>query len=652
MTWPDASDVARALGGEQKAGGGWTAQCPCHEDKNPSLSISNGKDGKLLVKCRAGCEQSDVIAKLKEMGLWYAKEPNRPWEKREPPTPAKPSEDGEQEWLPVAPVPDKATKPDFAKLCGSKPSAVYNYRDEEGRLLSYQCRVESDDGSKRFVPISFYADGQWRARGLTTPRPIYGLDRLAARIDAPVLVVEGEKAADAAAKLLPSHVCITWPNGAQAVANADWTPLRDRDVVVWPDADEPGRKAAEAVAEAAQKAGSRSVRIVEVSDALPKGWDLADEAPEELDVEALIAAARPFDRSLARFVHTAAEIRKMKIDPRDSIVEPFLTTSSLTMIYSKRGIGKTWLGLTLGLAIARGDKFLAYKVPSPRNVLSVDGEMPLGDLQQRLRLMKGGDAEDFMLLPSELLFQKDRPLNINNPEDQQRIEQMLTQLDRNGRKPSVIIFDNLSSLGGGVDENDNTALDALLQWLVKLRHQGYAVVLIHHAGKSGDQRGASRREDLLDTSIKLTEVSSDEMPDQPGATFDMEFTKVRGPKPSPNKLRIALRPADDGSLVFQFWETRSPTPALLTLREIYAGRCDEFGMPAGIYRQQKDLAASRGMNKSTISKHVKELRMQEFVDESHSVGLRVTIKGVAALRVAFPTLPKQGYVVEDEDLPF
>jgi putative DNA primase/helicase len=66
-----AETIARALGG-RKAGQGWIAHCPAHDDRQPSLSIRD-VDGKVLVRCHAGCDQRDVIAALKERGLWDGK---------------------------------------------------------------------------------------------------------------------------------------------------------------------------------------------------------------------------------------------------------------------------------------------------------------------------------------------------------------------------------------------------------------------------------------------------------------------------------------------------------------------------------------------------------------------------------------------------
>jgi putative DNA primase/helicase len=70
-----AETVARALGGKRQ-GDGWTARCPAHDDRAPSLSIGAADNGKLLVHCHAGCEQSEVVAALRARGLWI--EPSRP----------------------------------------------------------------------------------------------------------------------------------------------------------------------------------------------------------------------------------------------------------------------------------------------------------------------------------------------------------------------------------------------------------------------------------------------------------------------------------------------------------------------------------------------------------------------------------------------
>ena len=65
----NAETIAKALGG-RKAGGAWMACCPAHEDREPSLSITDAKGGKVLVRCHAGCDQRQVIAALRSRGAW------------------------------------------------------------------------------------------------------------------------------------------------------------------------------------------------------------------------------------------------------------------------------------------------------------------------------------------------------------------------------------------------------------------------------------------------------------------------------------------------------------------------------------------------------------------------------------------------------
>jgi putative DNA primase/helicase len=65
----DAAEIGAALGG-RKSGRGWSACCPAHDDRTPSLSIQDSDDGRVLVHCHAGCDQAQVIAVLKACGLW------------------------------------------------------------------------------------------------------------------------------------------------------------------------------------------------------------------------------------------------------------------------------------------------------------------------------------------------------------------------------------------------------------------------------------------------------------------------------------------------------------------------------------------------------------------------------------------------------
>ncbi|MBN2872180.1 MAG: DUF3987 domain-containing protein, partial [Halothiobacillaceae bacterium] len=179
----------------------------------------------------------------------------------------------------TAPKPMK-TRPTRHPALG-EPSMTWEYRGADGALMAVICRFETDTG-KEFRPLTPTPDG-WYWRAPPEPRPLYGLDRLAARPEAPVLLTEGEKAADAAGILMPDSVTVASMNGARSPGKTDWTPLQGRRLLIWPDADGPGADYASTAARLALEAGAQSVAILDLSSLaadLPEGYD-ADDALHE-----------------------------------------------------------------------------------------------------------------------------------------------------------------------------------------------------------------------------------------------------------------------------------------------------------------------------------------------------------------------------------
>lgn len=181
---------------------------------------------------------------------------------------------------------------------GLKGSTYWTYRDANGAVIGYVVRFNFEDGKKDTIPMRFI-DGQWTWKGWTKeePKPIYGLELLKRRPNAPLLIVEGEKACDAARIKFPSHVAISWQSGSKSVRRVDWQPVIDHilanagtegfDVLMWGDADEAGVKARQYLITLLPG----EPKAVDVTS-LPKGWDLADEAPEGVDILALFDAAK------------------------------------------------------------------------------------------------------------------------------------------------------------------------------------------------------------------------------------------------------------------------------------------------------------------------------------------------------------------------
>ncbi len=213
---------------------------------------------------------------------------------------------GSADLLTMQPCPD--LQPSFASFTfkgQTTPTHIWVYRDAGGAPLVTVARTDGvgPDGqpTKDVRPWTFgrrvWTDTKgrtqdrigWHPKAPPSPRPLYGLDRLAGRPDAPVVVLEGEKAADAATGLFQGHVAVTSQGGAKAAAKSDWTALRGRNVVIWPDHDEAGAGYATAVADLLRAAGAKSVRIVTVPLGWPAGWDVADQRPEGVGLEWLRA---------------------------------------------------------------------------------------------------------------------------------------------------------------------------------------------------------------------------------------------------------------------------------------------------------------------------------------------------------------------------
>ena len=187
-------------------------------------------------------------------------------------------------------IPDKPPI-DAAPPFLGRATAQWCYRNAAGEQLFWIQRLDlpaKDGKAARKVFIHrVWLDGRWhypRSKGENaddftcewpTPRPLYNLHLLAAQPDAKVLLVEGEKAADAAARLFTSLVVLSWPNGSKAVKLIDWQPLAGRSITLWPDNDTDGRQAMGTVAERLLALGC-SLKLIDNDPSFPDKWDVAD----------------------------------------------------------------------------------------------------------------------------------------------------------------------------------------------------------------------------------------------------------------------------------------------------------------------------------------------------------------------------------------
>ena len=229
------AEIAAALNGRRE-GKGWRCLCPAHDDQAPSLSIIE-KNGKVLLTCRAGCEQGVVIGALRERGLWA----------------------------------QRANGADRSAANGSpRIVATYDYRDAAGKVLFQVCRSSDKSFPQRRRDV---ANGGWVWNIDGVRRVLYRLPELiAAPTDCIVFVVEGEKDVD---RLLSLGLVATCnPGGAGKWRREFNVFFRGRDVVILPDNDDAGRDHARSIAVNLAPVAAR-IRIVELPGLSPKG-DVSD----------------------------------------------------------------------------------------------------------------------------------------------------------------------------------------------------------------------------------------------------------------------------------------------------------------------------------------------------------------------------------------
>lgn len=313
----------------KRSGKGWSCRCPAHEDRNPSLSVNAGDDGRALIRCHAGCaveavctaiglQPSDLFDPATRLGVGASADrwrrgdgdetPKAKSERRRNPTEvrgfrgcvavATPSESRDaQRTYPSA----REAVAALERRHGAR-SSLWTYRDANGDPVGVVVRWDAE-GGKDFRPVSRMPDGAaWFVGGMPSPHPLYALPELLASESRRVYVTEGEKAADATRSL--GVTATTSPHGCKSARGADWSPLRGREVVVIPDNDANGEGYAQDVAELAAAAGADSVRIVHLRELwpqIPKGGDMADLLPHRCgdaaavrrELEALVERITP-----------------------------------------------------------------------------------------------------------------------------------------------------------------------------------------------------------------------------------------------------------------------------------------------------------------------------------------------------------------------
>ena len=303
------------------------------------------------------------------------------------------------------------------------------------------------------------------------------------------------------------------------------------------------------------------------------------------------ADVRDFEPSVI-IAEAVDDLLAAEIPPRTYVLEPIIPTQGLVMLHAHRGTGKTLIAMAIAYAVASGSRILRWQAPHARRVLYIDGEMPAVVLRDRFSAIKAGATADLPDPDFLRIVTPDRqsvPIpDLALPDGQLEIERLIEGAE-------LVVLDNLSALCRTGVENDAEYWVPIQSWLLSLRRRGVAVLIVHHSGKGGQQRGTSKREDLLDTVIGLKRPS-DYRPDQ-GARFEVHVEKgraIHGEDAKPFEVNYAV---DAGAAM---WTMKSLDD---TLTERVADMVSE-----GL--SHREIAKRLSVGVGTVSRHRR--RAKEF----------------------------------------
>ena len=281
-------------------------------------------------------------------------------------------------------------------------------------------------------------------------------------------------------------------------------------------------------------------------------------------------------------VVTGEDLLQMTIPARKTILSPWLQSQGLAMIFAARGIGKTWVGLNIAHAVGGGTSFLRWAASEKKTVCYIDGEMPAVVLKERYASIVEASGykvpeSRFRLIAADL--QPSGLPDLADPAEQLFYDKAISGAD-------LIIVDNLSTICRSVRENEADSWGPVQKWCLRQRALGRSVILIHHGGKSGHQRGTSRKEDILDTVIQLKRPPNYDPSE--GARFEVHYTKSRGffgDDAAPYEARLT----DSGWLTSEI--TRSSDDVALQALQAEG-------------RSVREIATLTGIPKSTVSRRL------------------------------------------------
>ncbi|MCC3862641.1 AAA family ATPase [Pseudemcibacter aquimaris] len=382
-----------------------------------------------------------------------------------------------EDWLGIAPVRSSDTKPTapIVDELGAY-SAKWDYLDADGQLLACVYRYDTEAG-KEFRPW----DVQSRKMKAPDIRPLYNLPEIVK--SGRVILVEGEKCADALGSI--GIAATTAMFGAKApLDKTDWSPLKGKQVIIWPDHDEAGRVYAQKLLAALPSFGVASVTVLSIPAGKPEKWDAADAVAEGFDVPTLLEGdVRPAIPSFA-LEELIADKSPM---PADLVAPRVMTPGSILVFGGAPKVGKSDFLLSWFIHLAAGEDFLGMSPSGALKIFYFQAEVQYHYLRERVQTL--AVSSDLRARAGRNLILTPQLRLLLNSEGVEQLARAILSKFPDG--PDIIAIDPIRNVfDGGSDgggENDNAAMMFFLtervERLAKLVNPDAAVILVHHTRK-------------------------------------------------------------------------------------------------------------------------------------------------------------------------
>lgn len=374
----------------------------------------------------------------------------------------------------------------------------WHYTDPDGSIIATVYRYEPTETDKEYLPW----DAVKGRYGNPDVRPLYNLPGILKSLS--VVVCEGEKAAEALNKQGITATAVMGGSNSP-LDRTDLEPLRGKEITIWPDADEPGRKFAAAFAQAVQDI-ALSVRILDTPEGVDQGWDAWDAVNEGRDSAALLGLAVLPHEALPTLPFFWFNDAEPGLEAND-FVEGLLTSTAMSVVYGPSNCGKTFFVLDIALHVAWGRVWRGREVDRGAVVyLSLEGSQGIRNRVVAFRRHHnlGDEQLPFVVMP--------KPVNLlDGKADVAAVIQLVEYVAaKTGLPVRMVIIDTLSRAMAGGNENSPEDMTALIGNCDRIRDATSShVCIVHHSGKD-EAKGARGHTSLRAATDTEIEIKKDE----------------------------------------------------------------------------------------------------------------------------------------------